>query len=202
MNWLTASEICKELRITSTTLHNWRKAGKLSIKKLSVSKFLYDLDHITGNKGPQERHHVIYARVSNTKQKDDLQRQIQILKEYIICNGRIPGNIYSDIASGMNEDRDGFNKLINSVIKGEVDTVYISYKDRLVRFGFGYFEKLFEKYNTKIQVVNLSKEEDFQNELVEDLTSIIHHFSMKLYSNRRKELKATMKIIEREMHSV
>ena len=46
MKWLTASEICKELKISSTTLHNWKKAGKLSIKRLSPSKFLYDLDHL------------------------------------------------------------------------------------------------------------------------------------------------------------
>jgi predicted site-specific integrase-resolvase len=67
---------------------------------------------------------------------------------------------------------------------------YISYKDRLTRFGFGYIENICAKYKTKIVVVNSTDEKDFQNELTEDLVAIIHHFSMKMYSNRRKELKA------------
>ena len=141
---------------------------------------------------------MIYGRVSNTKQKQDLERQIKLIKEFMVSNGVVPDDIYSDIASGMNENRNEFNKLVTEVLRGGIDTVYISYKDRLTRFGFGYFENLFQKFDTKIKVVNLTSEEDFQNELVEDLTSIIHHFSMKLYSNRRRELKRIAKELENE----
>ncbi|MFA7127642.1 MAG: hypothetical protein WC136_00560 [Sphaerochaeta sp.] len=72
----------------------------------------------------------------------------------------------------------------------------------MVRFGFQYFEKLFKKYGTEIQVLNSSKEEDFQEELTQDLISIIHHFSMKMYSNRRKKLKELEKTLNDEAISI
>jgi len=82
--------------------------------------------------------------------------------------------------------------MIKSVINNEIDTIYIyiyiSYKDRLTRFGYSYLEKWFKLYGTNIVYINYTKEEDFQSELVEDIISIIHHFSMKMYSNRRKIL--------------
>lgn len=148
----------------------------------------------------QQKHkkHVIYCRVSNTKQKEDLSRQENVLREYCIKRGIKPDYVYTDIASGMNEHRQGLNNLIADVKKGDIDTVYISYKDRLTRFGFGYFEYLFSLYGTKIEVVNLTKEEDFQQELTQDFISILHHFSKKLYSNRRKELKNLKKLLEND----
>jgi len=90
----------------------------------------------------------------------------------------------------MNEDRKGFNSLIKDVQDGTIDTIYISYKDRLTRFGYNYIEKWFKSYGTDIVYINFTKEEDFQTELTQDLISIIHHFSMKMYSNRRKMLKS------------
>ena len=88
----------------------------------------------------------------------------------------------------MNENRNYFNKIIDMVLDNKVDKVFISYKDRFTRFGFNYFQNMFKKFNTEIVILNLTKEEDFQDELVNDFISIIHHFSMKMYSNRRKEL--------------
>lgn len=82
------------------------------------------------------------------------------------------------------------------VLEGEVDTIYVSYKDRFTRFGFGYLESICSKLGTKIVVVNSTSEEDFQTELTQDLISIIHHFSMKMYSNRRKEIKELEKSLK------
>lgn len=114
----------------------------------------------------------------------------------MISKGVIPKEIYDDVASGMNENRKSFNKLIDAVISGKIENIYISYKDRLTRFGYQYFETLFEKFGTKIIVINSTTEEDFQSELTQDLISIIHHFSMKMYSNRRKILKELQKNLE------
>ena len=127
--------------------------------------------------------------MSNTKQKEDLEKQIKILSEFMVTKGLIVDYVFSDVATGMNEDRKGFNKLVKEVTEGYIDTIYISYKDRLTRFGYGYIEKWFSLYGAKIVYINFTKEEDFQTELTEDLISIIHHFSMKMYSNRRKVLK-------------
>jgi predicted site-specific integrase-resolvase len=136
-----------------------------------------------------KRKNVLYARVSNTKQKDDLERQKQILRQFMASNGFVVDEEYSDIASGMNESRAGFTKLVKECLEGKIDTIFVTYKDRLTRFGFGYIESILSSLGTKIVIINATKEEDFQQELTQDLVSIIHHFSMKMYSNRRKILK-------------
>ena len=112
-------------------------------------------------------------------------------------------DVYKDIASGMNENRKEFNLLIDDVIKGNVKTVYITFKDRLTRFGFEYFKNLFGKFGTEIVVIDINEESSslFQTELTNDLISIIHHFSMKLYSNRRKKFKQIESILENDKKS-
>ena len=112
-------------------------------------------------------------------------------------------DVYKDIASGMNENRKEFNLLIDDVIKGNVKTVYITFKDRLTRFGFEYFKNLFGKFGTEIVVIDFNEESSslFQTELTNDLISIIHHFSMKLYSNRRKKFKQIESILENDKKS-
>ena len=182
--WVSAKKVKEHYDITSQTLHNWRLKNNIIFKRLESGKIVYQLEFNQGT-----RKNVIYSRVSNTKQKDDLNRQTRLLQEYMVVKGIKVDCIYEEIASGMNEDRKQFNSLIESVMRYEVDVIYITYKDRLTRFGFSYFEKFFSKYDTKIEVLNATKEEDFQTELTQDLISIIHHFSMKMYSNRKKVLK-------------
>lgn len=190
MSYITAKQVKELLGITSQTLNNWRRLDKIKYKEINSRNFLYDIDSL-GITDPKPRLNVIYTRVSNTKQKNDLIKQEQILRQFMAAKGIIVDEVFSDIASGMNENRKGLNKLIDLVTDNRIDTIYISYKDRLTRFGYSYFEKWFKKYDTEIVYINLTKEEDFQTELTEDLISIIHHFSMKMYSNRRKLLKLT-----------
>lgn len=193
--WVSAKKVKEFYNITSQTLHNWRLKDKIIFKRLESGSIVYQLEM---NENKTLRKNIIYSRVSNTKQKEDLLRQTKLLQEYMISNGIKVDIIYEDIASGMNEDRKHFNSLIEDVMKYEIDTVYITYKDRLTRFGFSYFEKFFKKYDTKIEVLNTTKEEDFQTELTQDLISIIHHFSMKMYSNRKKILKELKNTLENE----
>ena len=188
VEYKTARDVRKIFGITSQTLWNWKNSGKIKFNQITSHKILYDISDLL--KSPKvKRQNVIYARVSNTKQKDDLDRQIRILKEYMLKNGVRIDEVFLDIASGMNEERTQFNALLDSVVNNEIDCIYISYRDRLIRFGYKYFENLFKKFNTRIEVMNLTDEKDYQDELTEDLISIIHYFSMKMYSNRRKQLK-------------
>ena len=199
MNYVTAKEAKNILKINATTLKSWKDKGILSYKKLSDKKILYDIDSVLNNSDMVDnRLNVIYARVSNTKQHNDLLNQIELVKSYCITNGIKISKVYQDIASGMTENRKDFNILINDVISGKIKNIYISFKDRLTRFGFDYFKNLFQKYNVNIIILDELEESNktFQDELTEDLISIIHHFSMKLYSNRRKKLKEIEKILE------
>lgn len=199
MNYVTAKEAKNILKINATTLKSWKDKGILSYKKLSDKKILYDIDSVLKDSDiVDNRLNVIYARVSNTKQHNDLLNQIELVKSYCITNGIKISKVYQDIASGMNENRKDFNILINDVISGKIKNIYISFKDRLTRFGFDYFKNLFQKYNVNIIILDKLEESNktFQDELTEDLISIIHNFSMKLYSNRRKKLKEIEKILE------
>lgn len=190
MNYKTSGEICKLLKITPMTLCRWKNEGIIQFQKITNKKYLYDIDSvIKTNSYNEKRKNVIYSRVSNSKQKDDLVHQTKIIQEYMVSNGIIPDMIFEEIASGMNENRIQLNKLIQLVIQNKIDKIFISFKDRLTRFGFDYFVNFFKEFGTEIVILNSTKEEDFQSELTQDLISIIHHFSMKLYSNRRKVLK-------------
>ena len=201
-DYYTTAEVLNIFKIDSQTLYRWRKSGKIKSVHISSRKIMYEKESVNkllGIKSTEEknkRKNVLYCRVSSTKQKDDLEKQKQILSDFCNSNGYIIDEIYSEIASGMNEDRIEFNKLIDSVINEEIENIYITNKDRLTRFGYKYFENLFDKFGTKIIVLNNTiNQESFEQELSSDLISIIHHFSMKMYSNRRKQLKQVEKIL-------
>ena len=196
--WLTSKQFREKYGISVATLWSRDNIDKtVKTKVLYGTKYYLD-EEASSCKEEEERINVIYCRVSNTKQKQDLEKQKQLLREYCVKNGTKPDLVLSDIGSGMKEDRKNFQLLITLVKEGNVDTVYISYKDRLTRFGFDYFDYIFNLFGTKIEVVNLTKEEDFQQELTQDFISIIHYFSMKLYSNRRKQLKQLKNELEQE----
>jgi len=197
MRYVSAGEPQRILHINPTTLKTWKDTGIIKYKKLTSKKFLYDIDSVENKENDQTRDNAIYARVNNTKQFEDLNHQIELVKNFCTSHGIVIDNIYKDIASGMNEDRKGFNNLIDDVIDGKINKVYITFKDRLTRFGFDYFRRLFEKFGTEIVIIDTNEESNqtFQTELYNDLISIIHHFNMKLYSNRMKKFKEIEKIL-------
>lgn len=208
MEFYTGKEVKKMLNISDTTLMRYRNDGLVKFSKISERKFLYEKNTIdmllNGTKIDEKvkeeiRKNVIYTRVSTTKQKDDLVKQEQLLKDFCNTNGIIVDEIFSEVASGMNENRSELNKLIKLVTENKIEKIYITYKDRLTRFGFGYIEYLCNLYNTKIVILNNTiNKESFENELSNDLISIIHHFSMKLYGKRRSELNTIKKQLETE----
>lgn len=193
--FVSCDEIKKRFNITNQTLYNWRKQGKIKYKVISRKKFIYDLDSLEYDEN-KNRKIIAYCRVSNTKQKDDLLKQEEIIRSFCASNGIILDEIYSDIASGMNEDRKQFNKMLDEVIDGKIKKIYITFKDRFSRFGFSYFQKMLKKFDCEIIEINGTSETTFENELTADLISIIHHFSTKMYSNRRAILKKISNEIE------
>lgn len=199
-NYKTASQIREICGITTQTLYNWRKENKIKFKQLNSRKILYDVDSLElYNSQMTPRMNIVYARVSQVKQKPDLDKQKEILSEFANKNGYTVGKVYDEIASGMNETRVKFNEIIDLVLENKVNKIFITYKDRLTRFGFTYFENLFKKFNTEIIVLNDDKVCTLEQELTEDLVSIIHYFSMRMYSNRRKLLTQVKRNLEKEV---
>ena len=185
--FVTSKEACDQFHICKATLKSWKDSGRIKYKQFSPKKILYDTASIL----QQDRVEAvaIYSRVSNTKQASDLLRQETILREYAVSKGYSILESITDIGSGMNESRKGLSHLMTLVFDQKINKIVISYKDRLTRFGYGYFESIFKRFGVEIEIVNLTQEADFQQELSQDLISIIHHFSMKLYSNRRQLAK-------------
>ena len=85
-------------------------------------------------------------------------KQIELIKNYCMSNGIQINKIYKDIASGMNENRKDFNLLIDDVINGKINKIFISFKDRLTRFGFDYFKNMFAKFGTQIIILDQLEE--------------------------------------------
>ena len=199
MRLVSAKEAKEYFHITGATLYQWKEKGKINAKQLSTKKILYDIDSFEEFQ-PKRKQNVIYARVSNTKQADDLSKQIEIVKSYAISNGVKIDKVYKEIASGMNENRKELNSMLREIFVGNIDKVFVSYKDRLTRFGFDYFKNIFSEFGVEIVIIDELEEtnSDFKKELTNDLISIIHNFSMKLYSNKRKKLKEIEKLIESE----
>ena len=195
-NWYTSKEIKKILGISPQHLYMLRKTVKINSMKVTEWKYLFQLP--SGFDKETKENIAIYARVSTTKQKKDLDNQINLLKKYVVSNGNVVKEelVFKDIASGMNENRSGFNDLIDKVLNKDISVIVISNRDRLTRFGYGYFESLFKKFGVKIIEVNAFDEQSFQTELTNDLIAIIHHFYMKFYGKRKNTLKKIEKDLE------
>ena len=169
------------------TLQRWDNSGKLIAHRTPTNRRFYTEDQYNDYMGISKiknRKNIIYARVSTNNQKDDLNNQVNFLQQYCNANGVIIDDIITDIGSGLNYNRKKWNKLLDSVIANEIDTIYIAYPDRFIRFGFDWFKHFCEKFNTKIIVVNNEKLSPEQ-ELTQDLINIIHVFSCRSYGIRK-----------------
>jgi len=138
-----------------------------------------------------KRKTVIYGRVSTPKQKQDLERQIEMLKQFCFERGYTISYIYQDITSGISfEKRNDLMKLLDEVCAGKIERVVISYKDRLSRVGFGLFKHLFDRSSCKIVVMSEVGSVKLDNEeIFEEIISLLHCYSMKLYTKRRVKQK-------------
>ena len=129
---------------------------------------------------------VIYTRVSTSNQKDDLKNQVEFLRQY--ANGIIVDTIIEDYGSGLNYNRKQWNKLIDECMTNEIGTIIITHKDRFIRFGFDWFERFLNKFGVKFIIVN-NESLSTQEELVQDIISILHVFSCRIYGLRKYKKK-------------
>ena len=103
-----------------------------------------------------------YCRVSSSKQKDDLERQIENVKTYMIAKG-YSFEIIKDIGSGINYNKKGLNKLIEMITNNEIGKIVILYKDRLLRFGFELIENICNRYNCSIEIIDNTPKQKNKN---------------------------------------
>ena len=129
----------------------------------------------------------VYARVSASKQKDDLIRQIEYLKNNALNSGYQDVIVYKDIASGINDKRNGLKKLIKDAFKRKFEIVFITHGDRLARFGIAFIYQVLNYLNISIENIGLTNKNDSSPEytLVNDVLAILTSYAGKLYRLRR-----------------
>lgn len=185
-------EMANRLGISVKTLQRWDREGRLvAYRNIKNRRYYTEDQYLTaiGQMKAPDKVIVGYARVSSHHQTEALQNQITFIRQFVNARGEILDNVYSDIGSGLNYKRKNWNKIIfDLILQGKVSKIYITYKDRFVRFGFDWFQNLCEKYDCEIIVI---KNEDTspQQELVQDLISIIHVFSSRVYGLRTYKQK-------------
>ena len=193
MKYYSSKSVTKILGVTAQTLRNWDKEGKLKPSYIKSNGYRYYsedsiLSYTQERKTKKNLNVIGYARVSSKKQEDDLNRQIEYLKQYM-SNKYQSFEIISDIGSSINYNKKGLQKLIEKINKKEVDIIVVLYKDRLLRFGFELIEYFASLNNVKIEVLD-KKDKAEEQELTEDLIQIITVFSCKLQGRRKSKTKA------------
>jgi putative resolvase len=162
------------------------KVGK--INKYNLEKYIKDNKIIIN-----EKLNICYCRVSSQKQKEDLSRQIEYMKN------KYPNHqIISDIGSGLNFKRKGLQEIMNLAIAGKVGEVVVAYKDRLARFGYDLIEIILkDQSNASIKILNKKEEQTPLDEMTEDIVSIMNVYVAKINGLRKYHSKI-VKIIEDE----
>ena len=186
-------EFAEMLGVTVKTLQRWDNDGKLKAFRTPTDRRYYThkqyVDYM-GEGNSKKGRTIIYTRVSTSNQKDDLTNQVEFLRTFANARGIIVDEVFEDIGSGLNYNRKKWNKLIEDCMLGLVKTIIVAHKDRFIRFGYEWFERFLKSNGVEILVVN-NESLSPQDELVNDLISIIHVFSCKIYGLRKykKQIK-------------
>ena len=191
MNTYKPQEFAEMIGVSVKTLQRWDNDGKFKAYRTPTDRRYYThkqyVDYI-GDSNSKHGKTIIYTRVSTNSQKDDLTNQVEFLKQYANAKGIIIDEIFEDVGSGLNYNRKKWNKLIEDCMLGVIKTIIIAHKDRFIRFGYDWFERFLKANGVEIIVVNNEKLSPEQ-ELVNDLISIIHVFSCRIYGLRKYKKK-------------
>ena len=195
---LRINDIENKYKLTHNSLKEWERKGFLKSYKTPGGHRRYleaDIQRLLGinNISPKV---AIYGRVSTKKQEENLNRQVERLRQY--CKEKEYENPieFTEIASGLNDKRRQFHKMIDTVIRKEINLIVVEYKDRLSRFGLQLIYHFFEGLGCKIEVIEAESSKDENKELVDDMLALITSFSARLYGKRggRKKLKGELDI--------
>ena len=183
---MTIREAGELLGVSNTTLRRWEKTGKLIPERTKGNRRRYRMSQINPSmvrKTEQERKTVAYARVSSHDQKDDLERQKQVLELYCSTQGWT-FELISDLGSGMNYHKKGLKHLLDEIMDGRVSRLVVTHKDRLLRFGAELVFAICEARNVEVVILNRGEDTSFEEDLAKDVLEIITVFSARLYGSR------------------
>ncbi|MDX9701402.1 MAG: IS607 family transposase [Rhodocyclaceae bacterium] len=187
---VSIQEAATFLGVSAQTLRRWEREGKLiPDERTQGGRRRYDLARLRPEQFHAQqapRRTLAYARVSSHDQKDDLERQKQVLELYCARQGWT-FEVIADLGSGMNYHKKGLKKLLDAVIEGQVGRLVITHKDRLLRFGAELVFAICEAKNVEVVILNQGEDTTFEEDLAKDVLEIITVFSARLYGSRSRK---------------
>ena len=200
--FLPIGKVAKLLGVTPQTIRRWQKEGKIQETRSPTDRRLYSVREVKRIMGVRSQEQVvIYARVSSAKQKTEgnLERQVQRLKQYAQDHGYEVLRVFQEQASGINENRKQLHHLLQLAEQHEIQRVLIEFPDRLARVGYRYLERFLSSHGVTVEVTHKTEPKSSQEELVNDLLTIVTVFSARLYGKRSQEFRQKTKQLIDEM---
>lgn len=186
-------EASEYLGVHPQTLRRWEREGRITPKHTPGGRRVYTKDQLDKlipetDSDTDTRQTIGYCRVSTPEQKEDLQRQAELITLYCASNGW-EHSIITDTGSGLNYHKKGLQELIKLIDEDQVARIVLTYKDRLLRFGNEILEYLCELHGTEIIVINNTEDKTYEQELVDDALSVIIVFSSRMYGENSHKAK-------------
>lgn len=201
--YVAIGEASKALGVSVTTLRRWELEGKLVPERTVGRQRRYDLTKLKPelfHAAPQDRKTIAYARVSSHDQKDDLERQKQVLGLYCAQQGWT-FEVIADFGSGMNYNKKGLKRLLDEIIEGKVGRLVIAHKDRLLRLGAELVFAICEAKDVEVLIINKGVGPAFEEDLAEDVLEIVTVFSARLYGSRSRKNQKLLDGVKKAVES-
>jgi putative resolvase len=193
--FISIKEASELVGVTTTTLRRWEQNGLFCPNHRTFGNHRrYELESvlklINKNKETEQvtKKTICYSRVSTHDQKEDLTRQAKVLEIYSKEHDLQNVEYINDIGSGLNYKKKGLTKLLKLILNNQIDTLVLTHKDRLLRFGSDLLINVANHFNVKTIILN-DKKSTFEEELANDVLEIITVFSSKLYGSRSHKNK-------------
>jgi len=200
-NTISTGKAAKLLGVSVKTLQRWEREGRLiPVGRTDSNRRLYRVSQIQTFIGICQTNHqepsrlIAYCRVSSAAQKPDLINQRRVLEEFIVARGLANVEFVEEVGGGLNFKRKKFLVLMEEIGRREIKTLVLAHRDRLTRFGFEWFEHYAKAHGCEVLLLNQERLSPEQ-EMVQDLMTIVHCFSSRLYGlrNYRKKLDEALK---------
>ena len=206
-NTISTGKAAKLLGVTVKTLQRWEREGRLiPVGRTDSNRRLYTVSQIQSFIGIRQSNNsvptrlIAYCRVSSAAQKPDLVNQRRVLEEFIVARGLANVEFVEEIGGGLNFKRKKFLLLMEEIGRREIKILILAHRDRLTRFGFEWFEHYAKTNGCEVLVLNQERLSPEQ-EMVQDLMTIVHCFSSRLYG-LRKYRKKLDEVLKQEVNAI
>ena len=201
---VNVSQAAEMLGVSTKIMRLWDNDGKVEAVRTAGGHRRYRVSEIEKLQGikheevkkPDKENVAQYSRVSSHEQKEkgDLDRQTTRLTKYAVDKGYHVAHVLTDVGSGMSSNRARLKRLFELVENHEITKVIVEHKDRLSRFNFGVYERYFSSHGVKIEWMDSETSKTYEQELVDDMISLMSSFSSKIYGKRSAENRKKRKL--------